>query len=183
LNPAWKTGDLALFYDHIAIPSLAGLNALRGPNAAEFGPRFPALSGCYPVELRRLAVEAAKDAGIPLEWLHEGVYCFVGGPSYETPAEARALRMLGGDMVGMSTVPEVITAVHCGLKILAISLITNRVPTARGEMALPNDPTLRQVEVYEDPNIPAPTHEEVLAISAARSLDVERWFKFILKRL
>ncbi|RKP11020.1 nucleoside phosphorylase domain-containing protein [Thamnocephalis sphaerospora] len=183
LNPAWNAGDLVLIYDHLSLPSMVGQSALRGPNADEFGPRFPALGEAYPVELRRLAVEAAKEAEVPSEWLHEGIYAFVGGPSYETPAESRAIRMLGADAIGMSTVPEVITAVHCGIKVLAVSLLTNRVPTERGQLVLPQDPAQKAADALEATGIDMPTHEEVLAMSAERSALVEQWFEVILQKL
>ncbi|KAI9597847.1 purine nucleoside phosphorylase [Syncephalis fuscata] len=183
LHPDWNVGDFTLIYDHLALPSLAGLNALRGKNEADFGPRFPGMTNAYPVELRRLAVEAANDISLPREWLREGVYCFVGGPSYETPAEARALRSLGGDLVGMSTVPEVIVANHCGMRVLAIALITNRVRASRGELVLGADADIKAAEALEDSSIKAPTHEEVLAMGQERAKDLERWVKRILEKL
>jgi purine-nucleoside phosphorylase len=183
LHPKWNVGDFALVYDHLAMPSLAGLNALRGKNEADFGPRFPGMTDAYPVELRRLAVEAANDIGLPQQWLREGVYCYVGGPSYETPAEARALRSLGGDLVGMSTVPEVIIANHCGMRVLAISLVTNRVRTSRGELVLAVSDEIKAAEALEDTSIDAPTHEEVLATAESRAKDLERWVKRIMEKL
>ncbi|KAI8055527.1 purine nucleoside phosphorylase 5a [Syncephalis plumigaleata] len=179
LHPKWNVGDFALVYDHLALPSLAGLSALRGKNDADFGPRFPGMTDAYPVDLRRLAVEAAND----IDSATMGVYCYVGGPSYETPAEARALRSLGGDLVGMSTVPEVIVANHCGMRVLAISLVTNRVRTSRGELALPTSEEIKAAEAFEDDSIDAPTHEEVLATAASRAKDLERWVKRIMEKL
>ncbi len=122
LNPDFKVGDLMLIADHISLPGLAGLNPLRGPAPPEWGPRFPALTGAYSARLRALARQAAAEAGFSV-W--EGVYVMVGGPSYETPAEARLLRALGGDAVGMSTAPEVVVARQMGLEVLGISCISN----------------------------------------------------------
>ncbi len=119
VNKAFKPGDLMLLNDHI---NFSGHNPLRGKNLDEFGARFPDLTYCYDKELIKLAGVLAKAQNCPM---HEGVYCFSSGPSYETPAEVNALRMLGVSAVGMSTVPEAIAAVHSGMKVLGISCITN----------------------------------------------------------
>ena len=119
VNTGFQVGDLMLIEDHI---NFMGTNPLIGPNAAEFGPRFCDMSYTYTPSLRRAAEDAAEKLGISLR---RGVYLGCTGPSYETPAEIRAFRTLGADAVGMSTVPEVIAASHCGLKVLAFSLITN----------------------------------------------------------
>jgi purine-nucleoside phosphorylase len=122
LNPDFQVGDLMLIIDHISLPGLAGLSPLRGPAPPDWGPRFPAMGGAYSPRLRALARRAAAEVGLTLR---EGVYVMVGGPSYETPAEARLLRMLGGDAVGMSTAPEVVVARQMGLEVLGISCISN----------------------------------------------------------
>lgn len=119
VNTSFEVGDLMLIKDHI---NMMGTNPLIGPNADDFGERFPDMSKSYTPALRELAKKAAAKLGMSL---HEGVYCACTGPSYETPAEIRAFRILGADTVGMSTVPEVIVAGHCGLPVLAISLVTN----------------------------------------------------------
>ena len=119
INQSYQVGDLMLIEDHI---NFMGSNPLIGPNAPEFGPRFCDMTYTYTPQLRRLADAAAEKLGIQLQ---HGVYLACTGPSYETPAEIRAFRTLGADAVGMSTVPEVIAASHCGLKVLAFSLITN----------------------------------------------------------
>ena len=119
VNTGFQVGDLMLIEDHI---NFMGTNPLIGPNAAEFGPRFCDMSYTYTPSLRRAAEDAAEKLGISLR---RGVYLGCTGPSYETPAEIRAFRTLGADAVGMSTVPEVVAASHCGLKVLAFSLITN----------------------------------------------------------
>ncbi len=119
LNLSFKPGDLMVIKDHI---NLIPDNPLRGPNYPEFGLRFPDLSQTYDKELRDLLKKTAQEMGIELK---EGIYVAVPGPSLETPAETRFLRLIGADAVGMSTVPEVIVAVHSGLKVLGISVIAN----------------------------------------------------------
>jgi purine-nucleoside phosphorylase len=119
MNPDFVPGDLMLVTDHI---NLSGDNPLFGPNVDALGPRFPALTDAYDPELRARARSAAERTGVTLR---EGVYIMLSGPSFETRAELRMLRGLGGDAVGMSTGLEVIVARHAGVKVLAISLITN----------------------------------------------------------
>ena len=119
INPAYERGGLVLISDHI---NLQGSNPLAGPNDDSLGPRFPDMSEAYSERYRMIARKAAAELGIPL---CEGVYAAVLGPSYETPAEIRALRAIGADLVGMSTAPEVIAANHMGVKVLAISCVTN----------------------------------------------------------
>ena len=114
INMSYKPGDLVLISDHI---NLMGTNPLIGHNDESFGPRFPDMSEAYSREYR----EIARKAGV----LKEGVYAAMPGPSYETPAEIRYLRTIGADLVGMSTVPEVIAANHMGIKVLGISCVTN----------------------------------------------------------
>jgi len=119
INLSLKPGQLVLISDHI---NLMGANPLIGPNDDAEGPRFPDMTDAYDGELRRIATEEAARTGIEL---HEGVYAAMLGPSYETPAEIRFLRTIGADLVGMSTVPEVIAARHMNLSVLAISCVTN----------------------------------------------------------
>jgi purine-nucleoside phosphorylase len=119
LHPLWKPGDLVLLDDHI---NLLGDNPLAGPNADDLGPRFPDMSAPYDAALQRLAESVALDAGLRL---HRGVYVAVMGPNLETRAEYRMLRAIGADVVGMSTVPEVIVARHMGLRVLGLSIITD----------------------------------------------------------
>jgi len=122
LNRSYRVGDLMLISDHINFVGMAGNNPLIGPNEDAFGPRFPGMVQTYDRELRQLARRVANEAGI---MLHEGVYVCLSGPNYETPAEIRMLRVLGGDAVGMSTVHEVLVARHAGMRVMAYSGITN----------------------------------------------------------
>jgi len=119
VNTAWKAGDLMLITDHI---KLGSDSPLRGENIPEFGVRFPDMSTTYTPRLREVARKAAAGLGIDLR---EGVYHYFQGPQYETPAEIRAIRALGADAAGMSTVPEAIVARHCGMDILGFSLLSN----------------------------------------------------------
>nr|WP_131927648.1 purine-nucleoside phosphorylase [Effusibacillus lacus] len=119
INPEWEAGDLMLIRDHL---NLTSQNPLIGHNEADLGPRFPDMSDAYNRELRELVKQVADKLGIGLR---EGVYAGLTGPSYETPAEIRMLRKLGGDAVGMSTVPEVIVAKHMGMRVIGISCISN----------------------------------------------------------
>jgi purine-nucleoside phosphorylase len=127
LDPSLRAGDLMLLRDHIGLPTLAGNNPLVGPNEERFGPRFPAMTEPYDAALCALAQRVAAARGVDLR---EGTYLMASGPSYETPAELRFMRLIGGDAVGMSTVPETIAARHMGMRVLAISCITN---SAAGE--------------------------------------------------
>ena len=119
VNRDYRPGDVMVLRDHI---KLNGDSPLRGPNLEDFGPRFFDVSRMYTPELRKLALDLSKRS--PLQF-HEGTYMFFPGPQFETPAEIRAARLLGADAVGMSTVTEALTAAHCGLPLLALSVITN----------------------------------------------------------
>jgi len=119
VNTSYVAGDLMLISDHI---NLMGLNPLRGPNIEALGVRFPDMSEAYPESLRAIARDVAKEIGVDVK---EGVYLALSGPTYETPAEIRAFRVLGADAVGMSTVPEVLAMSHMGIPVLGISCITN----------------------------------------------------------
>lgn len=156
VNLDFQVGDLMVIDDHI---NFMGANPLTGPNDAGFGPRFCDMTYAYTPALRRLADEVAAAQGVALR---HGVYLGYMGPSYETPAEIRAFRVLGADAVGMSTVPEVIVASHCGLPVLAISLVTNM---AAGVL-----------EKKLDEN-------EVIETAAARAKVLERLVTGIVERL
>lgn len=128
VNPAYSPGDFMLLRDHIFFPGLAGANPLIGPNDERLGTRFPPLAHAYDAQLHALARSVVSKH--PEITLHEGVYTMVAGPSFETSAELKFLRIVGTDAVGMSTVPEVVVARQMGMRVLGISLITN---TATGE--------------------------------------------------
>jgi len=136
INLAYQQGALVVISDHI---NLQGQNPLAGPNDERFGPRFPDMTQAYYKPYRAVAVEAARSRQTAI---YEGVYAGLLGPSYETPAEIRYLRSIGADLVGMSTIPEVIAARHMGIKVLAISCVTNM---AAGIL----DQTLDHQEVLE----------------------------------
>lgn len=140
LDPSYSAGDLMLLSDHINIVGMAGANPLRGPNDESLGTRFPDMSEVYDAELRGIAQKVAREEGVPL---HEGIYAGVAGPSFETPAEIRFLRMIGANAVGMSTVHEAVVARHGGMRVLGISGISN-------------------VAVSESGSHVETTHEEVL---------------------
>jgi|SRR5271165_1564641 len=127
INPSFGRGALVVIRDHI---NLQGQNPLAGPNEERFGPRFPDMTDAYNAEFRAFALGEAEDLGNDI---HEGVYAAMLGPSYETPAEIRFLLAIGADLVGMSTVPEVIAARHMGLEVLAVSCVTNMAAGLSGE--------------------------------------------------
>jgi purine-nucleoside phosphorylase len=123
INPEYNPGDVMIITDHLSLMAMGGENPLRGPNLDEFGPRFPDMSRCYDEKLieQTEAVSNAKSISF-----HKGVYVCLAGPSFETPADLRFLRSIGADAVGMSTVPEVIVAVHSGIQVLGFSGISNK---------------------------------------------------------
>ncbi|TPX42321.1 purine-nucleoside phosphorylase [Synchytrium endobioticum] len=175
LNPSFSICDIMVIEDHISLVGLGGGNALIGPNIAPFGPRFPATSDSYDYNLRVLAIQSAKAINLDMSAIREGVYCFVAGPSFETRAEARYLRSIGADAVGMSTVPEVIVARHCGMKVLGISLITNNVLQRSGKSAkdaLADGSIVYGTAGSEEEGVA--NHEEVLASGDKRAGDLQR---------
>ena len=179
LNPEYKVGDVVCLNDHINLAGLVGFHPLLGPNSEEFGTRFPPLSDAYDISLRQLAHRSwrdvrSQDAAPSSRQMHEGVYAFVAGPSYETRAECRMLRNLGADLVGMSTVPEIIVARHSGMRVLALSLVTNTAvlePTVRAD-----DPELvglnkEELNAYLSRGMA--NHEEVLAEGKSAAKDMQ----------
>ncbi|XP_019748514.1 purine nucleoside phosphorylase-like [Hippocampus comes] len=163
LNQDYKVGDVMIIKDHINMPGFAGVNPLVGPNHDRFGVRFPCMSDAYDRELRKLAHEVAAELDF-CDFVREGVYCVIGGPSFETIAECRMLRQLGADAVGMSTVHEVITVRHAGMRCLAMSLISNRAVMDYESQAKAN-------------------HEEVLETGRQRAAQLERLVSTLVGRL
>ncbi|TMW69364.1 hypothetical protein Poli38472_001520 [Pythium oligandrum] len=161
LNPDYNVGDIMVMNDHLNMPGLAGKHPLVGPNDARFGQRFTPLSECYDRKLQNIAYKTADRLQLNHRVRQKGVYCFVSGPTYETPTECRLLRLVGGDAVGMSTVPEVIVAVHCGVKVVGLSLITNKV-------------------IYPGQEGLAASHEEVLEATQLAQRDIETYVREII---
>lgn len=160
LDMTYRAGEVMIIRDHINLIGMAGLNPLRGPNLAEFGPRFPSMNEAYEPALRQLAQEIALEAAIPA---HQGVYICLAGPSFETVADVRFLRLIGADAVGMSTVPEVITARHSGMRVLGLSGISNTLVGEEGA--------------------PPPNHEEVLEAGRVLTPRLETIIRGVLRRL
>uniref|UniRef100_A0A8C2PXJ2 Purine nucleoside phosphorylase n=1 Tax=Cyprinus carpio TaxID=7962 RepID=A0A8C2PXJ2_CYPCA len=154
LNSKFKMGDIMLIKDHINMPGFAGQNPLCGRNEERFGVRFPCMSDAYDRDFARMARETAQELGCD-SFLQEGVYCMLAGPCYETIAECRVLQILGADAVGMSTVPEVVVARHCGMRVFGLSLITNKVVTDYNSTEKAN-------------------HEEVLGTTRMRTEDLQK---------
>jgi purine-nucleoside phosphorylase len=127
LRESHAAGDLMLITDHINLVGMAGFNPLRGPNDERLGPRFVDMSSAYDVRLRTLTLSVAQELGITLQ---QGTYFMSAGPTFETPADVKFLRIIGADAVGMSTVPEVIVAQHEGMRVLGLSHISNVIQTA-----------------------------------------------------
>lgn len=166
INPAYTPGELMLITDHINMVGMAGNNPLMGPNDDSLGPRFPGMTQVYDANLRRLARDAADEQNVPL---HEGIYVGLAGPSFETPAEIRFLRGIGGDAVGMSTVHEALVARHAPneeqrVRVLGVSGITN--------------------VAIDDPNSTAEAdHEEVLETGRVLVPRLEAVIRGVLRKL
>lgn len=161
VNKSFRPGDLMLITDHVNLLGMAGANPLRGPNDDTLGPRFPDMSHVYDAELCRAAVDAAQEANIPL---HQGVYICLAGPSFETPADIRFLRLVGADAVGMSTVPEATVARHGGLRVMGISGISNTAIDSEADAAVT-------------------THEEVLEAGKLMAPRLESIVRGVLRRV
>lgn len=163
LNQDFKVGDVMIIKDHINMPGFAGVNPLSGPNEDRFGVRFPCMSDAYDRDLRRLALSVGAELGFS-DFLKEGVYCVLGGPSFETIAECRMLHRLGADAVGMSTVHEVIVARHAGMRCFALSLISNK--------------SVMDYDSEEKAN-----HEEVLETGRQRAEQLEKLVSTLVGRI
>ncbi|XP_058505930.1 purine nucleoside phosphorylase 5b [Solea solea] len=163
LNQDYKVGDVMIIKDHINMPGFAGSNPLVGPNDERFGLRFPCMSDAYDRELRQMAHDVAEELHFG-DFVREGVYVVLGGPSFETIAECRMLHTLGADAVGMSTVHEVIVARHAGIRCFALSLISNR--------------AVMDYDSQERAN-----HEEVLETGKLRAKQLEKLVSTMVARL
>jgi len=161
INPSYQVGDIMMVKDHINMFGFGGQSPLRGPNDESFGPRFFAVNDMYHPGLRGLLKEAAKEVGMK-DNIHEGVLTLTGGPNFESPAELRMFSLVGVDCVGMSSIPESLVAHHCGIKVLAMSLITNKcLLDSEGE---------------------APNHAEVLDVARGKEEDLKKLItKFVEK--
>jgi purine-nucleoside phosphorylase len=156
VNPLFRAGDICIITDHI---NLTGNNPLRGPNDDSLGPRFPDMHAVYTPGLIELALSTALELGLPVQ---RGVYAWVTGPSLETAAEYRWVRTIGADLVGMSTVPEVVVARHSGLRVLGFSVVT--------DMGLPD--AMRPVDL-----------PEVIRVAAATEPKLTRLFVALMGRM
>ncbi len=160
VNMTYQPGDVMIIRDHINLIGMAGLNPLRGPNISELGPRFPGMNGAYDPHLRTIARRVALEAQVPCQ---EGVYICLAGPSFETLADVRFVRVIGADAVGMSTVPEVTVARHGGMQVLGLSGISNVLAGEEGA--------------------PEPNHEEVLEAGKVLGPRVETVIRGVLQEL
>lgn len=182
LADSFEVGTIMAIHDHLSLPTLTSMNPLIGANLSALGPRFPPLSNAYDLELRLGLYRAAQKLGLASS-LASGTYAYVLGPSYESRADARFLKTVGADAVGMSTVPEVIAAAHAGIKVLAISLITNKVvlkPYFNFEAALKDEAAggakVEDVvkKTLAQDKAEAANHEEVLEAGAQRAEDMRK---------
>ncbi|KAM7538770.1 hypothetical protein Aperf_G00000052472 [Anoplocephala perfoliata] len=163
LNLTYNAGDLMIIKDHINLPGLSGLNPLVGPNEDGFGPRFPSMTNTYTKEYRELAKAVGEEMGLK-DCLHEGIYVYEFGPSYETVTETNFVRLIGADAVGMSTAHEATVAKHAGMKVFAVSLITNK------------------IDVSED-NLKDCSHEEVLETSNRMAETMKTFISKVLEKM
>jgi purine-nucleoside phosphorylase len=162
LNPDFKKGDVMIIKDHLNLPGLAGLNPLIGLNDDRFGPRFPALTQAYDRNLRRIVRESAKELG--LDFIKDGVYCYQTGPCFESVTESRLMRLAGVDVAGMSTVPEVLVAVHCNMRVLGFSIVTNMC-----------------VVDYDDDE--KAEHDDILSVGISRTMELRRLLTTVLPKI
>jgi purine-nucleoside phosphorylase len=159
VNPDFEPGDVMLITDHLNLMGMTGHNPLMGPNLDEFGPRFPDMSQAYDRALCESARQAASEGSMGLQ---EGVYAGLSGPSFESPADLRFLRVAGVDAVGFSTVPEVIVARHCGIRVLGLSGISNKTSLDGSK---------------------ATTHQEVIEAGSIIGPRIETIIRGVLRRL
>ncbi|XP_006455349.1 hypothetical protein AGABI2DRAFT_187748 [Agaricus bisporus var. bisporus H97] len=170
LNPDIPTGTIVVVHDHIAFPGMTGTNPLMGPQTSPDHPRFLALSDAYSTSLRRLLFLAAHQLSISKSALAEGTYAWVSGPNYETPAEGIFLRSIGVDVVGMSTVPEVLIAREEGLKVMVLSLVTNLVVIPPSYKSIREEVEAELAgQSFVTPEEQVVSHDEVLAVGKEKA--------------
>jgi purine-nucleoside phosphorylase len=170
LNPSIPIGTIVVIQDHLALPNLTGMNPLLGPQISNDHLRFLPLSDAYSPELRRLVFLAAHQLQLHDSALAEGIYAWVSGPTYETPAEGRFLRKVGADVVGMSTVPEVLAAREEGLNVMVLSLVTNFVVIPETYRSIKEEVQAELAgKKVELPQAQIVSHEEVLAIGREKA--------------
>ncbi|PPQ77945.1 hypothetical protein CVT25_015420 [Psilocybe cyanescens] len=170
LNPAIPVGTIVVIQDHLALPNLTGMNPLLGPHTDPELPRFLPLSDAYSPVLRRLLFLAAHRLQLEDSALAEGTYAWVSGPTYESPAEGRFLRRVGADVVGMSTVPEVLAAREEGLNVMVLSLVTNFVVIPETYRSIKEEVQAELAgKKVEQPVAETVSHEEVLAIGTEKA--------------
>lgn len=193
LHPDWDVGTIVSMHDHLSLPTLGSLNPLVGPSFP-LGPRFPPTSDAYDPLLRTSLFRGAAQLGLAggqgggPQLLQSGTYAYVMGPSYESRAECRFLRAAGADCVGMSTVPEVIAARQAGLKVLGISLITNKVVVSpyfdaaavAAEAASDADAQARARDMLQQDAGEAANHQEVLEVGRKRADDIRRLVQHVI---
>ncbi|XP_055891300.1 purine nucleoside phosphorylase-like [Biomphalaria glabrata] len=163
INRGYNVGDIMVIKDHINLAGFAGVNPLVGPNDTRYGPRFPPMSRAYDLDIRKLALSLAKEMGFG-DFIREGVYSALIGPNFETVSECKYLQVVGADATGMSTVPEVLVAKHCGMRVFGLSLITNIV-----------------IDEYDAES--TANHEEVLQTGEMRSKDLQKLVAAIIQKL
>ncbi|EIM87429.1 inosine guanosine and xanthosine phosphorylase family protein [Stereum hirsutum FP-91666 SS1] len=170
LNPSLEVGTIVVIHDHMSLPLLTGLNPLLGPPTSPTHARFVPLSSAYSRPLRLLAFRAAHSLSLPFSSLAEGTYAWVSGPTYETPAEGRFLRAAGADVVGMSTVPEVVAARDEGMGVLVLSLVTNKVVIPEGYASAREEVEAELAgRPIQRPTTPEVSHEEVLEVGRQKA--------------
>jgi len=157
IDPDFSVGDVMIIKDHISFPVMGGFTPLIGPNDERFGVRFPSLQNAYDRELRAQLKQCAVNLGFG-NFIKEGILCNVFGPTYETTAELRMMRLFGISAVGMSTIPEVITARHAGMKVIGFALVTNKC----------------SLEYEDGADLEGPNHSEVLETSMKKTKDLEQ---------
>lgn len=187
LNPGHNVGDIVIIQDHVGFPTLTGQHPCTGVNDNAIGPRFFPTSDAYDPALQDIVIDAITSTpslySLKKHIRSDGTYCFVSGPSYESKAEARFLRSLGGDVVGMSSIPEVLAARHCGMKILGLSLVTNKVlMDDKSQKKTSFDAPVENLNNKEEQsNVIHATHEEVLGAVQDSGRRVESIVKAVVQ--